>query len=120
MTHLPENPVAHLRVHTLKPDLSAEGKQRIKDFVKSLITGFQAAVGTPLSQYFKRRLLLSYGRELIHDISLYKDFDDEGQHRLCLAGVRALWAVGSNEAEMNLQYLDLDSDGWLLEALQLV
>jgi len=91
----------------------------IKDFMKSLITAFQDAVGYPLSRYFKRRLLLCHGRELVHDVSLYKDYDEDVRRKLCRTGIVTLRAVGPNEAEMKLHHLDDEGDGWVLQALQL-
>ncbi|TEB29428.1 hypothetical protein FA13DRAFT_1815209 [Coprinellus micaceus] len=58
--------LAHFHIATLKPDISPEAAERLGNFISIMCEAYcQAAPSVVASPGFKKRLLMSYGREMI-------------------------------------------------------
>jgi hypothetical protein len=111
--------VAHFHIATLKPDISPEAAERLGNFISIMCEAYcQAAPSVVASPGFKKRLLTSYGREMITGASMYRYLDEESSHRVKMAGVRGIKAVQCEDGEPCLEELGReDGEGWLRRAL---
>ena len=106
--------VAHLHFHMLN-STSPAIKERITSFSTSMLNSYSSShPAVPLwapSANFKRRLLLSHGRELINGIQMYnKKLNKDTKMKVLQAGVRSLRAAGEADDELNLQLIKENND----------
>ncbi|PPR06485.1 hypothetical protein CVT26_004574 [Gymnopilus dilepis] len=112
--------LAHLHVHLLNSSTSARGKERITLFAEGVCQAYVASnraisSGTSWkpSKAFKRRTLLSHGREMVNGVALYEQkLDPAAKKSVLAAGMRSLRAVGTSPDDLDMQILRAkDADG---------
>lgn len=86
--------VAHFHIAMLKPSAFNESVEKLGDFLSAMCQAYsQTTPSVVQTVTFKRRLLLSYGREMITGVSMYPYFDEDSVSRVRIAGVRGIRTV---------------------------
>ncbi|KAF6741775.1 kinase-like domain-containing protein [Ephemerocybe angulata] len=115
--------LAHFHLTILKPSISKASVSRLGNFVATMFEHYNRSSGSQQPQApFQRRLLLSYGREMVYGFTIYEYLKDQVLLDAKMAGIRALRAAGPDADTLNLQELwkggDRDGVHWLRSALQ--
>ena len=112
--------VAHFHIATLKPGISPETAERLGNFIGAMCEAYgQTSPSVVASPGFKKRLLMSYGREMITGVSMYRYLDEESSHRVRIAGVRGIRAVDCDGSEPHIEGLGREEGGgWFRKALE--
>lgn len=101
--------MAHLHIHILNSTTPVHTKELIQLFAEGMLRGYTKTQETDLkrtwkpSNEFKRRALLSHGREMVNGVAIFEaTLDDEAKKMVLAAGVRSLRASGSLNDELDL------------------